>query len=261
MALVAAGFVAGRGPVSERLASAAGAARAATAPVPAAAPPVAVGAGAGGSKPPPPPPGAAKPLGGTRAEQPTTVLPPTGNGGLPPEDRAWRRPSAGRIVLAVAVLVAALLGAWATWQPQRSDSASDRALDLSAGSKFAAARNKANDAHSYNPLSPKPYLALATIDAASGHPLAAQTQLEKAVRRFPADPQVWLRLADFQLNGLGHAGEALRTVRGVLYLDPNNKAAQTIYFDANNKLHPPAPATPAPAPTPPATAPKPPSGD
>src|SRR5205814_8340498 len=115
----------------------------------------------------------------------------------------------------------------------------DRARDLSRGSEFADARKKANDAHSYNPLSPKPYLALATIDAASGHPLAAQAQLEQAVRRFPADPQVWLRLADFQLNGLGHAGDALRTVRGVLYLDPNNKAAQTIYFEASNKANPP----------------------
>jgi predicted Zn-dependent protease len=136
------------------------------------------------------------------------------------------------------VLLAALLGAWATWQPQRSDVASDKALDLSADGKFAAARAKAKDAHGYDPLSPKPLLALATIDAASGHPFAAQAQLEDAVSKFPADPQVWLRLADFQLNGLNRAGDALRTVRGVLYLDPNNKSAQTIYFEASNKGNP-----------------------
>ena len=91
-------------------------------------------------------------------------------------------------------------------------------------------------------------LALGTIDAASGHPLAAQSQLERAVSRFPADPQVWLRLADFQLNGLNRPAAALKTVRGVLYLDPSNKAAQTIYFEASNKANPPPVAAP---PTPP----------
>ncbi|MFL5911687.1 MAG: tetratricopeptide repeat protein, partial [Gaiellaceae bacterium] len=224
--------------------------------------------GSAGAKPPPPPPGAARPMGGPApSDQATTVLPPTGNGGPPPAARGWR-PSPARIALAVAVVAAAALGAWSTWQPERSDSASDHALDLAADGKYVPARAKANSARSYDPLSPKPLLVLAAIDASSGHPLAAQAQLEKAVRKFPADPTVWLRLADFQLNGLGHAGDSLRTVRGVLYLDPNNKAAQTIYFNASNKLHPPPAATPAPAtppaaPTPPPTPsapPKPPGG-
>ena len=108
---------------------------------------------------------------------------------------------------------------------------------------FVAAGKKANDAHRYDPLASKPYLTLAAIDEAQGHPLVAQYQLEKAVRRFPADPQVWLRLADFQANVLNHPAIALTTVRAALFLDPNNKQAQTIYFNAQNKLHP-APATP-----------------
>src|SRR5206468_1097210 len=83
MALVAAGLAAGRGPVGERLAEAAGAARAAAEPT-AAAPPALVGATAAGgapaSNPPPPPPGAARPLGSppspapSRSEQPTSGL-------------------------------------------------------------------------------------------------------------------------------------------------------------------------------------------
>jgi O-antigen ligase len=257
MALVAAGYVAGRGPVTRRLADAVAAAHDPdAAPVPAAAPaaaPVAVGAAAGSGKPPPPPPGTARPFGGPAAEQPTSILPPTGgdgNGGPPHAGGASGRPSNARIAMAAAVVIAAAIGAWATWQPQRSDAASDRALDLAADGKYPAARAKANDAHRYNPLSPKPLLALATIDASSGHPLAAQARLQQAVRRFPADPQVWLRLADFQLNGLNHPADALKTVRGVLYLDPNNKAAQSLYFNANNKLHPPPVVTPAPAPAP-----------
>jgi predicted Zn-dependent protease len=153
----------------------------------------------------------------------------------------------------LAVLATAAVVAWSTWQPQRSDVASDRALDLAADGKLAAARAKANDAHDWDPLSPKPYFALATIDAASHHPRAGQSQLQAAVREFPADPQTWLRLADFQLNTLGHAADALRTVRGALYLDPSSRPAQTVYFAASNKLNPPPAATPAPATPAPAT--------
>ncbi|MFL5887422.1 MAG: O-antigen ligase family protein, partial [Thermoleophilaceae bacterium] len=285
MALVAAGFVAGRGPVSERLASAVITARTAgTAP-----PPPAPGTYRPVGAPAPPPAGAAAfaVTGGAgtavaappapSSEQPTTVLPPTGNGGPAPETgRGFGRPPAARIAFAVAVVATALIGAWAIYQPQRSDSASDHALDLAASGKYVAARAKANDARGWDPLSPKPLLALATIDASTKHPRAGERELEAAVRRFPADPQVWLQLADYQLNTLNHPNAALATVQGVLYLDPNNKPAQTIFFNASNRLHPPAPATPAPAPgastpapatpppatpKPPSKAPKPPSGD
>jgi hypothetical protein len=265
MALVAAGFVAGRGPVSERLEGARAAVAATTAPPPPApgtyrpaatpAPAPAVASAASPSpptalatKPPPPAAGVAKPL----ADQATTVLPPTvnggraGNGGPPRAGRAWGRPTWPRIGLALAVIATALLGAWSTWQPQRSDAASQKALDEFSGGRFAAARVDANRAHNYDPLATKPPLTLAAIDQATGHPLLAHYELIKTVRRFPADPQVWLRLADFELTALNNPAAALKTVRGALYLDPQNRQAQTIYFDASNRVHAPAPGTPTP---------------
>ena len=50
--------------------------------------------------------------------------------------------------------------------------------------------------------------------------------------KFPGDPQTWLRLASFQLGTLEQPRQALRTVAGVLYLDPFSKAGRDLYLEA-----------------------------
>ena len=72
-----------------------------------------------------------------------------------------------------------------------------------------------------------------------------------AVRQFPAQPQTWLQLADYQLNSLNQPKAALETIRGALFLDPQSRAAQTVFFQASYRLHPPA-GLPAPVPAVPA---------
>jgi hypothetical protein len=181
MALVAAGFVAGRGPVGAL-----------------------AGAPAVGESPP-----------ALRALGP-----------LP----AGREP--GRLLAAAGVAVCALLFAWAVWQPEASDRASNRALELSDTGDHEEALSKARDAADANPLSPRPLFVEAAIHTQTGRESAAKGALERAVLRFPGDPQTWVRLASFQLGTLDRPVDALSTLQGALYLDPESKAARALYLEA-----------------------------
>jgi hypothetical protein len=292
MALVAAGFVVGRGPLRGRL----GEPTAPTEAAPVVAPlspdpaivrePVAVGAtmasssaaGASLATLPPPSPadaasastGATHSNGRAPDEQDTAVLPPLDTLPPPPVQpppaappltaREPRPPRRGfRPVLALLTVAVTALCAWSMWQPLRSDRESDRALDLAADNKTDAARAAARHAHSIDPLSPRPYVVMNAVEDGAGNRVAALRALTDAVRNFPADPQTWIQLAQYQLNALSKPADALQTIAGALYLDPQSRAAQTVFFQATTAVGgvpgaAPAPA-PAPAPSPPPTTP------
>jgi tetratricopeptide (TPR) repeat protein len=132
--------------------------------------------------------------------------------------------------------VAALLFAWAVWQPEASDRASNRALDLIAENKLGEAATEAANAEDANPLSAEPLLVQASVQTAAGRNADAEATLERAVLRFPGNPDTWLRLASFQLGTIDRPEEAAKTVRGVLYLDPHSKAGQKLFLEINQRL-------------------------
>jgi tetratricopeptide (TPR) repeat protein len=157
---------------------------------------------------------------------------------------SFARPAAAALTLAVAALCA-----WSVWQPLRSDQESDRALDLAANNHLDAARRAVQHAHEIDPLSPRPYVIRNAVEDAAGNPAAAQKALEDAVLAFPADPQTWIQLAQYQLNSRNRPADALKIIVGALYLDPQSRAAQTVYFQASAELNgAPSPTAP-PAPT------------
>jgi hypothetical protein len=162
---------------------------------------------------------------------------------------------APRYALAAAALLVALACSWAVWQPQRSDAETSRALDLLDKHQLPAAARAAASARRIDPLSPDPLLAGAAIDDARGMTGAALAGLVEAVRRFPGEPQVWVRLAEYQLDSLGRPAAALRTIRGALYLDPRSRSVQQVFLEASRRQgSAPAstgartPATPGPTP-------------
>jgi tetratricopeptide (TPR) repeat protein len=143
------------------------------------------------------------------------------------------RPDRGRLLAAAAVMVCAVLFAWAIWQPEASDNASEDAIRLAETGEVDAALAKAGDAADANPLSPRPLLVEAAIEAGAGREAAAGRTLERAVLRFPSDPQTWLRLASFQLGTLERPRAALETLEAALYLDPFSKEGRRLYLDAS----------------------------
>jgi hypothetical protein len=147
----------------------------------------------------------------------------------------WR-PDRKRIAGAVLTLLTAGLLAWAIWQPEASDRATNDALALSDEHKYDRALERTKDAEDLNPLTPDPLLVRAAIDTKAGREGDAQVSLERAVVSFPGDPQTWYRLAAFQLGTLDQPKQALDTLKGLLYIDPQSNAARGLFLNARARL-------------------------
>jgi tetratricopeptide (TPR) repeat protein len=175
------------------------------------------------------------------------------------EPTRWRAvgltpPSRPRLITAAGALLTALLCAWAVWQPERSDRLGSRALDQIETRDLGQAARNAAKAGDVDPLSPRPLLVRATVESVAGKDRAALATLERAVLRFPGDPQTWLRLASFDLLRLDRPRQTLEALRGALYLDPKSKAARRLFLAARARLRAqlatarPPPGGPQPAP-------------
>jgi MFS family permease len=143
-----------------------------------------------------------------------------------------RGPDRFRIAGAVVAVGTALLLAWTIWQPEASDRATNEALALNDQRKFDEAIDKTKDAERLNPLTPDPLLVRAAINTTANRVADAQENLERAVIRFPGDPQTWYRLAAFQLGTLDSPEQALETLEGALYLNPHSGPARQLFLDA-----------------------------
>jgi O-antigen ligase len=164
------------------------------------------------------------------------VLATPGGPGLT-EGPSWGRvPSVPRLLAAAGVAVTAVLCAWAIWQPEASDEMSNDAIDLSDAGEYDAAVAKAQDAADADPLTPKPYFVEAAAATAAGDEKAAGHALERAVLRYPGDPETWIRLARFELGTADRPERAVAVIRGALYLDPRSSEASQVYLEARSRL-------------------------
>jgi hypothetical protein len=120
--------------------------------------------------------------------------------------------------IAAAVVIAALLAAWAQWQPQRSADASQEALALSARNP-AAARAAAQNAVDYDPVSAEALFTLSTIQEHAGHSALARATLVRAVHLQPSNPQTWKALGEYDLRS-DNPKAALNEFRATVYLNP-----------------------------------------
>ena len=148
--------------------------------------------------------------------------------------RGWARgvgPTRG--ALAAAAILAALLAAWSQWQPQRSEDARQEALNLLA-SRPVAAEAAAERAVSRDPLSAEALFALGEVQSVRGAPARARATLEKAVRLQPSNPKTWLALGRFEL-GAGRPAAALSALRATIYLDPESIAPENITPPASQR--------------------------
>ncbi|HEX4115620.1 MAG TPA: O-antigen ligase family protein [Solirubrobacteraceae bacterium] len=211
VALLCAGWLAGRGPLSAgRLGVPAGS--------PAAALPLDALASDQSSESAA---GTAIPLSG---EQPT----------LPTRDASrLRRPSAPlgplRVGVAIAVVAGALLAAWTEWQPQRSVEASEQAVALIQQNPQAALR-AAQAGVERDPLSAVALFRLSSVEHAIGESALARATLQKAVQMQPSNPETWLTLGEYDLKNDPRA--AVSELRAAVYLNPESIVAQNAYVQA-----------------------------
>ncbi len=150
--------------------------------------------------------------------------------------RAWTRERPA-LAGALLVLATALVVTWAAWQPLRSLNASNDALARLESGDVAGAIRQARVAEARNPLSIEPLSVLAVAQARAGDKRGALATLRREVRMQPANPEPWLRLADFQFNKLRRPRAALRSVRNAVYLDPRNPQTLGAYLVVYRAAH------------------------
>ncbi len=152
----------------------------------------------------------------------------------PPRGASRRRPSLreldpARGALVAAVVLAALVAAWAQWQPLRSFDASNRALALLPGNP-AAARAAAEQAVSRDPLSAQALFTLSTVQQRAGESAQARATLQRAVRLQPSNPQTWVALGEYDLQA-NDPREALKELRAAVYLNPETVAPEAVIHE------------------------------
>jgi hypothetical protein len=163
-------------------------------------------------------PGETTLIAGSRARRPLSAQ----------ELRARLRPSALgplRIGVAAAIVVGALLAAWAQWQPQRSADASQQALTQLARDPRGALAS-AQSAVSRDPLSAQARFTLSAVQRAAGKPALARATLQRAVRLQPSNPQTWLTLGEYDLTRNPRA--AVQELEAAIYLNPESVAPEAI---------------------------------
>ncbi len=130
-----------------------------------------------------------------------------------------------RIGIAAAVLVASLLAAWVQWQPQRSSEASQQALTR-LESNPVSALSYAQTAVSRDPLSAQALFTLSAVRQARHEPALARATLQRAVRLQPSNPQTWLTLGEYDLAGNPKA--AVDELGASIYLNPESVSPEAI---------------------------------
>lgn len=162
-----------------------------------------------------------------------------------------RRSDPSRAAVGIATLAVAVLCAWAVWQPERADRATDHAYELLDRGDFGGASEQVLRARELDPYSPSPLFATATVLAEAGRPKAAYQVLEQAVLEHPRDPETWLRLAGFELDRADLPGRALSTLQGATLVDPQSTRIPPLRQRAQATFDiplPPAPSELAPVP-------------
>jgi tetratricopeptide (TPR) repeat protein len=150
-------------------------------------------------------------------------------------DLAARLRERPRAVAAAAAALVALVCAWAVWQPLRADNIDQHAIATLDSGHADAARGQAQTARDRNPLSVDPLFTLSAIESAAGRKFAARAALEQAVHLQPANPDTWLRLAQFELNTLKRPRAAMTAIRPALYLDPRSSDAVAVFLAAQRQ--------------------------
>jgi hypothetical protein len=137
-----------------------------------------------------------------------------------------------RAGLAGAALLVALIAAWATWQPLRSQDAMDNALAALERKDVKAARADAQAAQDRNPLAVEPLFVRSVVEQQAGDQAAARRALEDAVKLQPTNSEPWLRLANYELNVAHDPAQAEAALGPALYLDPRSSTGIALYLQA-----------------------------
>jgi tetratricopeptide (TPR) repeat protein len=140
-----------------------------------------------------------------------------------------------RAGMAAAAVIVALIAAWATWQPLRSQNAMDDALTALERKDIKTARADAQAAQDRNPLAVEPLFVRSVVEQQAGDRRGARSALEDAVKLQPTNPEPWLRLANYALNVENDVAQAKAALGPALYLDPRSPTGISLFLQAQRR--------------------------
>ena len=153
--------------------------------------------------------------------------------GTRPRTRLSQAP--GTAALAIGIVAATVLAAWAIWQPQSAADANAAALTAASNGEIRAAIGDARAGADRNPVGVDSLFELAALYEAAGDPQAAGAQLRQAVARQPENAQTWLDLGEFE-GRTGHPQLAIAPLKRARLLDLSSYQAVADLARANKAL-------------------------
>ncbi|MEA2169147.1 MAG: hypothetical protein QOF76_2447 [Solirubrobacteraceae bacterium] len=172
------------------------------------------------------------PTGGVAAARRVGVLPRGPRFSLRDRLVAWQ-PSPYRGAWAIGILAVGIAVIWSIVQPLRSQNALDAASHRLDAGQYAQAQSIATTAHDRDPLSVEPWFLLASTRAYAGDRKGAIDALVQAIKTQPANSEAWRRLGDYELFVLNDPQGALRAYQAAYYLDPQAPGAQSDVLEAS----------------------------
>ncbi|MBI5310835.1 MAG: O-antigen ligase family protein [Actinobacteria bacterium] len=148
-------------------------------------------------------------------------------------------PATGRraaLLSATGILLIGLATAYAVYQPARATRKVDDGYGLLASGRAQAALESGQDAHDLDPTSDRPYYLIAAAHKELHQPKAADAVLTRIAVVQPANPETWIRLADFRLNESDDPRGAIEALGPLLYLSPNNERGNLMLTLAKERL-------------------------
>ena len=133
-------------------------------------------------------------------------------------------------------MVTTVLCAWTVLQPQRSQAAADKAVELANKGDMRGALREADRARHIDPYSPDPLFARATVLSESGRLVAAYRVLEQAAAEHPATPRRGCACRSSSWTTSAWPGARWRPPRPRRRIDPASSRVRTVFTRAQGAL-------------------------
>lgn len=140
------------------------------------------------------------------------------------------------LLSAAGILLIGLATAYAVYQPAQAARKVDDGYGLLASGRAQAALEAGQDAHDIDATSDRPFYLIAAAHNELKQPKAADAVLARIAVIQPANPETWIRLADFRLNTLDDPRGAIEALGPLLYLSPNNERGTEMMKVAKEQL-------------------------
>ncbi|MGH2905562.1 MAG: O-antigen ligase family protein [Solirubrobacterales bacterium] len=140
-----------------------------------------------------------------------------------------------RIARAGAIGLVGLAVAYAVYQPAHAQRIVNQGYGELADGETMKALSSGYDAHDADPTSAQPYFLIATAQNNMHREKAADQTLLIVASQQPANPDTWIRLADYRLNTENDPGAAVNALMPLLYISPNNERGLAMLAQARKE--------------------------